>query len=222
MTRPNWRDIPMPRAVATLPRTASGMPVPYVTYYESPDGEDYSEVTVLANTGARLLDCRCTFGQGRPKIGKQCLHRQRKAVAERRCNVCGRRMSRKAELIFMGAATTNTQQHGPGTPFSQESPTHHDCAVYSALACPRMANNLSDVTLAITRDYDVYARTTWYGPNGKTTSMVPLDQLGSVPQVADLYVAVLNPVRTRLVTLDQWLATEARDLNRSSVRGRSQ
>lgn len=222
MTRPNWRDVPMPRAVAELPRTASGMPVPYITDYEGPNGEDYGEVALVGDTAARILACRCTFGRGRPKIGHQCPHRQRKAVADRRCNVCGKRMSRRAELIFMGAATTDTHRYGPATAFSLEAPTHHDCAAYSALTCPRMASNMGAVNLAITRDYDVYARTTRLGRDGKTTSVVPLDQLGSVTEVADLYVAVLNPRRTRLVSLAEWMATEARPLNRRSVRGRSQ
>lgn len=215
--RPPWQTVPMPKDVAKLPRTSSGMPVVYITDYET--DVDHSELVDSTSSVNPMMGCNCQFGVGRPQIGKQCPTRQRKAVAERRCSVCGRRTGRTSELIFLGVGTATIPGYDGEPHFSIEAGAHPVCAAYSALTCPRMYTDMSRVQVAITRHYETRARVVSDFERHRG-AVVPLDRIGEVPGVIDLYVAIPNPAQTEVIALDEWMATRAPDLNRPSITGR--
>lgn len=205
-TLPPWQTVPMPKDVAKLPRTSSGMPIVYITDYET-DVDDSGLVDSTSSINP-MIGCNCEFGVGRPKIGKQCPTRQRKAVAERRCSVCGRRTAPNSELVFLGVGTTEVPGYDGEPYFSIEAGAHPLCAAYAALTCPRMYANMSRVEVAITRRYEWRARVIADFERYRG-ALVPLDQLGGFPGVIDLYVAIPDPGQTEIVPLDEWMATRA-------------
>jgi hypothetical protein len=213
VTPPPWKTVPMPKYIARLPRTSSGMPVVYITEYDGFDGSNFATMSTLTDS-VGLNDCGCTFGEGRPLIGKQCLHRQHKAMTERRCGVCGRRLGPAAELIFVGVEKNMVEGHGPDTYTSIEAPTHNECTHYSALTCPRLYADPARITLAITRHYEIrYRVVAGFGPQGQVmAALIPPEYIRLGTGMVDMFIAVPKPSETRIVTLDRWLATEARPL----------
>lgn len=199
---PAFSDIPMPAPVKALPTTASGMPVPYTTRYHDDDNNDLTRLD--RSTGELVLACDCRFGIGRPKLGKPCAHRQRRAMLDCRCVVCGRRIISKAVLVFLGIATG----HIEGQPIlrSIEPPAHAHCAAYSALACPHLAHG-TNVQLALTRHYDVWKEIMI--PGAPRKDLKPLHAPPVQGGAVDLYSAIIDPRRATVVALDDWLATDA-------------
>lgn len=197
-----FADIPQPTRVRALPTTHSGMPVPYTTRYHDENNKDLS--SVAEHDGAHIMRCECKLGEGRPKIGKPCAHRQRRAMVERRCVVCGRRLSDRALLVFLGVATGHIE-HRPSL-YAVEPPAHPECAAYSALACPRLAHG-DDVHVAFTRHYEVWKEL--YVPGLGHKDLKPVDAPTPYGTVVDLYCAIIDVGHARVVPLRHWMATEA-------------
>jgi hypothetical protein len=205
-----WKGIPMPPAVRRLPRTSSGMPVVYITDYLPSD----RDVDPSYSSADGMIDCDCELGSGRPVIGKQCPRRQRKAMAERLCNVCGQPVG--ARGWFAGAATMNVD----GEPwwYSLEAPTHTACLAYSALTCPHMYQRPGVFPVVAAGDYTVVD--TWRTFDGGRKYVdhgTPRPRLG-----AGLHLAMLEfhmgLVPARLTTkslLDSWMREHAPEKYRS-------
>lgn len=213
-----WREVPMPPAVAALPRTPSGMPVPYITQYHAKDVESNTG-TLRVTEALGMMDCRCTFGEGVPRIGKQCPRRQRKAMAERRCNVCGHHM-KNAALNLIGVYRQHIPVLGSEVYASVEASTHADCVTYSALTCPRLAD-VDRIMVAVTRHADMlYQVTMGVDPVSgvERRRYVHPDNVGSAAGLVDMLVIVPDPARSEFVTLAEWLDRYSRPLERKSLR----
>jgi hypothetical protein len=107
------RDIPMPERIARLPISPTGFPVPwFVAWFD---------VEALDGTKSKVPDFRVV---DTPKL----------AIAHnrKRCWVCGDRLGRQFAMTI-----------GPMCAISRvisEPPSHRECAIYAALACPFLAN----------------------------------------------------------------------------------
>lgn len=183
------------------------------------DPEDLAKVTELPGGGRLLsgvamrLECRCVFGVGKPRIGKPCVHRQRKAMRERRCVVCGVKI-KDGHLIFLGVDQNVVPDMGTKITTSVEPPAHPACAAYSALTCPRLYSNPANVQVAMTPNYGLRQNVVAAFVNGKPKShLAHLDEPITMGAV-DLHVAVIPPEVCRLSTLDEWMAKHAPPLYR--------
>lgn len=203
-----YRNVLIPAAVKALPRTRSGIPIPYTTLSHGPNNEDLTRLTT-ANNGDRVLACACTLGEGLPKLGKPCPHRQRQAMTYGRCVVCGKRLLGNHLMVFLGVGLSDIAPYGPDTYTSIEPPAHGRCAAFSALTCPRLMSNPEDVTVAVSRQYETRKLVAVGFDDGTPRRVVePMNKLITYGAV-DLYTAIPHPERTRFMTLERWLRVEA-------------
>ena len=205
-----FADIPKTPAIEDLPATASGMPIPYTTLYLDKEGNDPTDLVRLPNGGGLILRCSCKFDVGRPRFGKPCPYRQRKAMMERRCVVCGRNIKLGRPVIFLGVS--RNRPDGVGDPMwtSIEPPAHAPCAAYSALACPRLAARPEDVLVATSRTYDIWKHIvlSFDGDGQAVGPIVPMTT-PVVTGAVDIYIAVPHRRNTTVVPVTEWLARYA-------------
>lgn len=210
MNRPLWWDVPMPPAVAKLPRTPSGMPVVYVTEYD--DGGDHDVYTGVTHA-VRFQDCTCTFGKGRPMIGKLCARRGAQAMMHSRCGVCGIKIRPGSEVHYVGMVSQNFPEHGGELFYSREPGVHADCATYSLLACPALARSDS-ARIVSTRRAQLFASLA----NGRERMFVPMTRLHEAAGTVENYQLFVNPLHEHTsLTRGEWLA-QARPLDRPSLK----
>lgn len=100
-TSPRLSAVPMPPAIARLPRDHHGRPVPWFVHYV--DG--VPDFRVIRARGIEL------------------------AYQHRWCWVCGRPIAARYKAFVIGPMCAVNRT-------SAEPPSHKECAVYSALACP--------------------------------------------------------------------------------------
>jgi hypothetical protein len=208
-----WLTIGTPRPVATLPRTPSGMPVVWITQYTTGPIDEVT-YTDFGDSTATVM-CRCEYGEGRAVIGKQCPIRQRRSILERRCSVCSRKVNPGSPMICIGIHVRAVPLGLPPRrvdteeiAISREGPAHPACAAYSALTCPRLADRLDDVVVAVTRDYHVLGAYQAFGEGPE--HMLPLaNGIGHLPYELGAYY--LNPIASssRVISLGEYLRTEA-------------
>lgn len=90
-----WRDVPMPLAVAALPRTASGIPITYTVAWTSETVPEAREDPLLRGrcpTGTLALFHSGSQGEGSPKLAVSDVARVRRAVILGLCQACGRQV----------------------------------------------------------------------------------------------------------------------------------
>lgn len=207
--RPAYLDVPKPAAVAELPTTGLGLPVPYITAYRPHDGH---EVHHTINTGRGLLCvCSCKLGEGRPMIGVQCVNRERQAMRKRLCGVCGQSLRPADDILFLGIGEAVIDNHGVSVPTSIEAPTHPECTAYSALTCPRLMRDPADVVLAVMKDYELAdSILVGYDENEQPRyNIVPHGTDRRNLGALNSYVAFLRPEHGRFVPLADWMVHEA-------------
>ncbi|MGY3677343.1 hypothetical protein [Streptomyces sp. TE33382] len=130
--RPGWQQVPMPSAVAGLPRDGRGYPVGWATLWEPRDAPGRSSVIRSPEEGA-VLWCYCVTGTGTPLLGQVCPRRQRTAMARRRCQLCGTAIDRDVKVLFIAG-----RSEGKAAQLVREPPLHAACAAYAARVCPRL------------------------------------------------------------------------------------
>lgn len=209
MNRPRWWDVPMPPAVARLPRTRSGMPVVYVTEYKT-NGEDDSILSPV-NASVAMQDCACAFGIGYPRIGKLCPRRAADAITNHRCGVCGIKIKSGVEAHYVGM-TLEKYQEGHEFWDSREPVAHADCVTYSLLTCPRLYTS-DNVLIVTTRMPQILARV----ETGGRGAFYPLSRLSEAVGMLTNYQIVVHPAQAQARTRAQWLA-DARPLDRPSLK----
>lgn len=168
-----------------------------------------SDGVANSSSNAVILHCSCEFGVGRPQFGKPCVYRQRKAMRQRRCVVCGRQISTKARAVFLGVTWFPDAEDRSRVLTSMEPPAHAACAAYSALTCRRLAEKPGEVRVATVHNYQVWQRVVRrFGKGG--TPVGPLQPLSTPVTTGgvDLYFAMLDRGVTH-TTLDTWLAEHA-------------
>lgn len=87
----------MPKAIAKLPRTDKGLPVPWVASWTS-ETTEHVEVDPLANHQLAIFTIG-GVGQGEPILGEMNPVRQRQSAALRLCQVCGVEIARSGGYI---------------------------------------------------------------------------------------------------------------------------
>lgn len=210
MPTPPWKTVPPPDAVTRLPTTHSGMPVVYITNYETEDVDP--DLVVMTDLGAVVM-CKCEFGRGKPLIGRQCPCRQREVMINRLCSVCGQPVGDDAEMVFIGATPETAPPPTVAWPYRMwttvEGPAHHDCAAYSLRTCPHMLNGRP--LLVLTRQMTLMP-----------VLAVGADAAGNVRQrlwpagrrwgrtgALLFYMAVLDPMHSTMTRGRTWLANDA-------------
>lgn len=200
----------MPPAVAKLPRTPSGMPVVYVTEYD--DGNDHDVYTGVTHA-VRFQDCTCTFGQGRPMIGKLCARRAADAMINSRCGVCGTRINPGAVVHYVGMVSQHFPEHGGDLFYSREPGVHADCATYALLACPALARS-ENARIVSSRRAQLFAAVS----DGRDRMFVPMARMRDAVGTIEHYQLFVNPLHEhRSLTRAEWLA-QARPLDRPSLK----
>lgn len=205
--------VPMPPAVAKLPRIGN-MPVPWITAHEV-DGQDPKRGD-LAASGGPVLECRCELGVGDAVIGKQCPVRQRTAMVERLCSICGQHID--GAVIFVGISVSTSMPGADLVPVSMEAPTHPMCAAYSALVCPAIGGERAvKCALAIvSQDYTLVDR--WIVPDPARPDRVgerfvphgtPRTFLGRPIGCLDMVFARLDDEAVRFAMLAEWMPAAA-------------
>lgn len=125
--------IEVPDSLAHLPRDRNGLPVPWTASWSS-------EHWATARAEARIDNRLCLFTAGRPGRGTPILGamnepRQREAMLEGLCQVCGRPLDedRWLPLLEWHAHTDS------GIPVTSDPPCHLACAKFTLIACPVLA-----------------------------------------------------------------------------------
>lgn len=143
-----WRDVPMPRSIAGLPRALGGLPVPYVAQWS---GEEEMCIRIdryADNQRAvfpRLPDQR---GRGKPVFGVMEPSRQREVVATMRCQVCHKPLpgitnvlSPLSQPLWL-ADMLREPLTFRGHKLSLEPWVCDDCMVYALQVCPALVGLL--------------------------------------------------------------------------------
>ncbi len=90
-----WRDVPMPRQIAALPRTKGGIPITYTVAWSSetvPEARPDPLLAGIAPEGIRALFHCGSQGEGSPKLAVSDVARTRRVVIAGLCQACGRKL----------------------------------------------------------------------------------------------------------------------------------
>lgn len=192
-----WKTVPKPPAVAALPANTAGLPVPWnASWTAAPERVRYQ-----AGCGL-VLDCDCVHGHGTPRYGEQCMRRQRQAMVERRCGLCGQAIAPTDTVVFYGSPAQ--------APLFIEPPTHPSCMAYAARVCPRLAEHAGVSVVFLSRDYRLLQRRalTADPQDMADHGLFDLDDpLARLAGVLDFYVAV--PTAPKVVPVTEWLVARA-------------
>lgn len=138
-TKTSWKNVPMPRGVAALPRTPNGMPVPYIsgspcrhlTVQTAPEMACFAE----AANGTTLA----LYDEYRPPcqpgiLGTISIRRQREIMLKGLCQVCGE-VNHDEPMWLLESLDTEFLD---GTKATKEPPTCTDCMAYAMRVCPML------------------------------------------------------------------------------------
>ncbi|WP_212525892.1 hypothetical protein [Actibacterium sp. MT2.3-13A] len=130
----------------TFDLTHNGSPVPWTTPWT---GEEtgYSVVRSKIAGGHFVLSQKSAMGEGRPIFGGAHMDRQRQAVIQGRCDVCGGmiRQHQARVLLHPGNRLTGTDDTG-----HVMAPCHRACARQSAQVCPWLIRQIEAGELVVT------------------------------------------------------------------------
>ncbi|MFJ9580627.1 hypothetical protein ACIRQF_30090 [Streptomyces sp. NPDC101191] len=196
----SWRDVPMPPAVARLPRNSAGRPVPgNIAWYEA-DDDGAILVTRDDELGGHVT-CPCTPGRGTPRFGEQCPMQQRLLMRQRRCGLCTQAITPLAQLVFVGESDAA---------YYLEPPLHPLCAAYALKVCPVLHAAGESIEVALTTSYTLAEdRITGVSADGALRRAVfPVgDPAAHHLAVLEFYLAF--PHTPERLTAPTWLAQHA-------------
>lgn len=184
-------DHPMPEQIARLPQ-ANTAPVPWTVRWSK--GSDH----VVQRENGPVLVCTCKAGKGHPLFGSPCPNRQRQAVAERRCTVCGTPVEADQVCTWPLA--------DPATRYYFEAPAHAQCLAFALRTCPKLASIAHRSYVVQARDYLVWEhRAIGTSPEGVVFEMVPFGEPSS--GVVERYA--LTPIDPEFTPAAVWLADQS-------------
>jgi hypothetical protein len=184
---------PMPEQMARLPRV-NGTPVPWTAQWSS--GTEH----VVERESGPVVVCTCRVGKGRPRFGNPCANRQRRAVAERRCSVCGTPIGPEETCAWTLADTA--------TRYYVEPPAHLHCLLFALRACPKLTSITHRSHVVQAYDYTVFERRAiGTSPDGLVFEMVPFGDPS--PGVVELYA--LTPIDPVFTPAAVWLDEHTQD-----------
>lgn len=123
-------------------------PVPWTVSWS---GEDRQFVAIDPTSGKRALMMDEAPGEGKPQFGKPHSQRQRRAIAECRCDTCGRKLGAADLKVSLSHASTRTNA-APGslTGILQVEPLlHRTCARDCLRWCPSLKRDIAAGTLMV-------------------------------------------------------------------------
>lgn len=134
---------PIPLHLSSLPRTKSGLPVPYVAMWE---GEEIQHIAHDKNINAKALFSSPRRPDGDAMLGFMEVSRQREVVALGLCQVCRKRLDPRDRFV-VGLL----ESHADGT-MIREPWTCTRCLVFALRVCPGLIRKQrSDDGLSVIR-----------------------------------------------------------------------
>lgn len=204
-----WRPPKVPKRIDRLPKDRTGRPVPFVAPWDE-KGVEHEQVIRTKKYGL-LLNCTCVIGQGKPILGVLCPDRQRKAMIQNLCQICGEKIEGQRR-IFVG----DYRGEGAEADKFQEPPMHEECARYSLLACPALQRKLDGVAVHVADKVD---HCEWRNNMLGNPNAIGLFPVGAVTAemygVLNFYVATL--IDPLVVPARQWLQETENVSNGSEV-----
>ncbi len=137
------RDLVVPPRIARLPRVGA-LPVPWATQWKSSD----TSTSITFTDRGRTVTCTCQPGKGTPVFGQPCPDRQRRAVIDRLCSICGTPIKPTSQCAFMVG-----ESYPAGV--LVEPPTHPRCLSFALHACPVLASAHDEGSVLTAREYTV-------------------------------------------------------------------
>lgn len=207
--RPGWKTVPMPERIAALPRSAGGLPVPYVAQWE---GEDEMLVAPCqwADGKPAIFPVRSGLGITRPVFGVMDPSRQREAVRAVLCQVCHVQLGPMSDVLEPGREPLwlIDMLHEPDTlrghKVALEPWVCDDCLVYALQVCPGMLARSSKVERETIVDPTLLLKNVLavWTANVFGTSVIPGGNLkGRPPCIGYLKIEPLVFTRTRATYL---------------------
>ena len=124
-----------PAKLDHLPR-AGGLPVPWVALWSAEQGTAFLRDEFPQGKKHPCVAHEERIGEGRPVFGKTSQVRQRRAMLQGLCQVCGRRLSRQFACLETSHERWASRRGALPVPVLTESPTCATCAVASLEICP--------------------------------------------------------------------------------------
>jgi len=102
----NWKEVPLPPKMQGMKKDARGLPVPYIVMWDK-----FNKPMFTVND-AKMVE---------------------KAIAEKRCAICGGYL--KEDMWLLGGIMSAFHPQGAYI----DTPIHHECGTYALLVCPYLA-----------------------------------------------------------------------------------
>jgi hypothetical protein len=125
--------------------TYGGVPVPWTASWTA---EEAFHVARCPTAGGRVAICQSVAqGEGKPRFGKPHSQRQRKAIADGLCDLCGRTLKGRTKVSLSHARPRYAAE---GWAILQVEPLlHKECAAESIEHCPSLKRDLRDGSLMV-------------------------------------------------------------------------
>lgn len=128
--------------------TFGNTPVPFTVSWT---GEERFHVGPCEHAGGRLAICQAIApGEGKPKFGSPHSQRQRKAIAEDLCDLCGRPLRNRTKVSLSHAAPRLNAARA-GDILQVEPLLHRECAARCIEFCPSLRRDIAAGVLKIRR-----------------------------------------------------------------------
>jgi hypothetical protein len=125
--------------------TYGGVPVPYTVSWSA---EDAFRVDHCRHAGTRAICQSIQPGQGKPQFGKPHSQRQREAIADDLCDLCGRTLRNKTKVSLSHARPRMNGAEGIAI-LQVEPLLHRGCAATSLRHCPSLKRDIAAGTAMI-------------------------------------------------------------------------
>lgn len=120
-------------------------PVPYTVSWS---GEDQFFVAQCEYVGRSAICQNVAPGQGKPDFGKPHNQRQREAIANGLCDLCGKSIRNRTKVSLSHARVRNNGADGPAI-LQVEPLLHRECAATCISFCPSLKRDLRAGTLKV-------------------------------------------------------------------------
>lgn len=121
-------------------------PVPWTVAWTGEEG--YRVEPCRFARGAPAICQSVAPGDGRPTFGKPHFQRQRQAIGEERCDLCGKPLKSRTKVSLSHARMRPNGAEGPAI-MQVEPLLHRECAATSMQFCPSLRRDIREGTLMI-------------------------------------------------------------------------
>lgn len=125
--------------------TYGGVPVPYTVSWSA---EEVFRVDRCQYAGGPAICQEVAPGQGKPQFGKPHSQRQREAISDNLCDLCGRTLRNRTKVSLSHARPRMNAAEGIAV-LQVEPLLHRECAAVSLRHCPSLKRDVAAGTVAI-------------------------------------------------------------------------